>query len=242
MTEIVVKRDAAEVAREAAGLFVSFADEAIATRGRFFTALAGGSTPKALYRLLSGPEFKNKVDWSKIVFFFGDERNVPPDAEESNFRMARESLFDPLGRDDLNVFRWATESGTPSEVASRYESTILQEVGEQPIFDLILLGLGLDAHTASLFPFSPALREATRFAIENWVEKFNAFRLTMTLKVFNAARNAVFVVAGGDKKDALRIVLEGDRDPQAFPAQAVSPKDGRLIWLLDEAAAADLLG
>jgi 6-phosphogluconolactonase len=242
MTEIVVKRDASEVAREAADLFVSLAKEAAESRGRFSISLAGGSTPKALYRLLSGPEFKDQVDWSKIVFFFGDERNVPPNAEESNFRMAKESLFEPLRRKDLNVFRWTTESGEPAEIASQYESVMVREVGELPIFDLILLGLGPDAHTASLFPFSPALQETTRFAVENWVEKFNAFRLTMTLTVFNAARNVVFLVAGDDKKDALRIVLEGDRDLQAFPAQAVSPKDGRLIWLLDEAAAADLLG
>lgn len=242
MTEIVVKRGPAEVARRTAELFVSAAADSIRKRGRFVVALSGGSTPGTLYRLLSGPDFRNRVEWPKVLFFFGDERNVPADSEKSNYRMAKDSLFDRLGREDLKVFRWETESAAPSGVASAYGSKIFAELGDQPVFDLVLLGLGPDGHTASLFPHSPALAENKRVAVENWVEKFNGYRLTMTFPVFNEARNVIFMVAGGDKKDAVRNVIEGRGDPKEYPARYVRPENGRLIWLLDEAAAAGLSG
>jgi 6-phosphogluconolactonase len=238
MTEIVVRRDAGEVAAEASERFVRLADEAVRQRGQFSVALSGGSTPKALYGLLSSAPFRDRVDWSKVLLFFGDERNVTPDADDSNYRMAREALFDPLGREtDLKVFRWKTETGIPSEVASNYEKEIVGALGPTPAFDLVLLGLGPDAHTASLFPHSPALTETGRLAVENWVEKFDAYRLTLTFPVINAARTVMFLVAGKDKAAAVITVLSENGDPTEFPARSVRPNTGELVWVLDKAAA-----
>lgn len=240
LPEIEVFQNIDELSRRAAELFVDLANKAIGSRRTFSVSLAGGSTPKALYRLLSSPEYRGRINWSQVKFFFGDERNVPPTAANSNYRMAKESLFDSLDRDDLNVFRWPTEGGTPADVAGEYATVLGRELGSFPRFDLVLLGLGPDAHTASLFPHSPALNEKLKTATENWVEKLNDFRLTLTFPLFNNARNVVFLVAGEDKADAVKSVIKGGRDLQNYPAQGVDPTDGALIWLLDRAAAAKL--
>lgn len=238
--EIEVFQNKDELSRRAADLFVGVANGAVGSRRICSVSLAGGSTPRALYYLLSGLEFRDRVDWSKIRFFFGDERNVPPTSSESNFRMAKESLFDPLDRDDLKVFRWMTENESPARVASEYAETLKREFGGFPVFDLVLLGLGPDAHTASLFPHSPALDEKHQTAVANWVEKLNDHRFTLSLSVFNKARNVILLVAGPDKAEAVDLVLEGERNLQEYPAQALAPSDGRSIWLLDHAAAGKL--
>jgi len=232
----------------AAEKFVEIAEEAIDKRGSFTVALAGGSTPKALYQLLASDKFRDKIDWSKVFFFFGDERHVPPDNAESNFRMADENLFEPLKISKKNIFRWIAEEKYAEIVADDYESWIwkfftdkglhTEEDGDdEPSFDLILLGMGADGHTASLFPDTEALNETEKIATENYVEKLDKTRLTLTFPVINNARNVVFLVTGEEKAATLRDVLEGDFQPEKLPAQNVRPNHGNLFWLLDEKAA-----
>ena len=218
--------------------FVAIGKEAIKKRGYFTITLAGGSTPQSLYRLFSSKIFKTKIAWAKVYFFFGDERSVLPDDAESNFRMAYENIFQPLKIADKNIFRWQTELENAGINAQDYERKITNffDLTENkfPQFDLILLGMGADGHTASLFPFTDALHETDKIAVANPVEKLNTTRLTLTFPTINNARNIIFLVAGAEKAETLREVLEGDFAPDKLPAQNVRPKDGNLFWLLDE--------
>jgi 6-phosphogluconolactonase len=230
-----------ELNRFAAEKFVEIAAEAIETRGKFTVALAGGSTPKSLYQLLSGERFKDKLDWTSVFFFFGDERSVLPNDAESNFRMANETLFEPLQISGENVYRWRTESADAEKIAENYEQAIkvffsLAE-NDLPEFDLILLGMGADGHTASLFPFTKALKETKRIAVANYVEKLNTNRLTLTFPVINNASNIIFLVSGESKAEALQEILEGEPQTNKFPSQNVRPDGGKLIWMIDRAAA-----
>ena len=262
---ILIKRDPDELSSAAAELFVQIARTSIAERRSFSVALAGGSTPRTLYSLLAR-EHKTAIDWSKVTFFFTDERNVPNDSPESNYRMAKETLFEPLSISQGNVVSWVTELQDPKEIASLYDLEIslaldptvapsrnfteleadkilaTSETWQDglPRFDLILLGLGSDSHTASLFPHTAALRETEKLAVANWVEKLNDFRLTITFPVINNASNVIFLVAGAEKVQAVTNVLEGPFDPDDFPAQRVRPENGILYWLLDKAAASSL--
>jgi 6-phosphogluconolactonase len=239
MPEIIVAEDLQELSRIAADRFVRLAATSISSSGRFTVALAGGSTPKSLYRLLSSDEYKTKIDWAHVFFFFGDERFVPADDPESNYRMARENLLDPIDIPSANIFRWHTETGSPDEVAANYEEMLREffNLGESvPCFDLILLGLGADGHTASLFPNSPALGETKRLAISNRVEKFGAYRLTFTFPLINNAANIIFLVSGPEKAFALTEILKETGNFQKYPARAVRPVGGELIWLVDEQA------
>ena len=235
--------DSQQLTGFAADKFIEIANAAIDSGGGIFTvALSGGSTPKSLYRLLSSDEFKNKVDWSKVFFFFGDERNVAPDDQESNFRMANENIFVPLQIPEANILRWNTGDKNAEEAADDYETAILLFFGldEQerfPKFDLILLGMGDDGHTASLFPDTSALKENERIAVANSVEKLAATRLTLTLPVINNAANVIFLVKGADKAETLREVLTGEYQPEKYPSQAVRPASGDLFWLVDDEAA-----
>lgn len=234
--------DAGKLFKFAAEKFVEIAAESIRARGQFTVALAGGSTPKSLYQLLAGDVFRNEIDWTKGFFFFGDERNVPLDADDSNFKMANESLFKPLETAEKNIFRWRTELETAEEIAADYESRIVDffasKRGEFSRFDLILLGMGDDGHTASLFPATRALNESSKIAVANAVEKLETTRLTLTFPVLNAARNVMFLVKGADKAAVLKKVLEGAPLPQQLPSQNVKPADGDLFWLVDDTAAA----
>lgn len=223
----------------AAEKFVEIAAESIEKRGSFTVALAGGSTPKSLYQLLASEKFKNKIDWKSVYFFFGDERNVLPDADESNFKMANENLFKPLQISEYQIERWKTEFGDANKIAMQYQVSLISAsvasfLDKSLRFDLILLGMGADGHTASLFPFTEALQETEKFAVANYVEKLQTTRLTLTFPVINNARNVIFLVAGADKAETLRDVLEGEFEPERLPSQAVRPKDGNLFWLLDE--------
>jgi 6-phosphogluconolactonase len=230
--------DAEQLNRFAAERFVEIADEAIENRGQFTVALAGGSTPKSLYRLLASDEHENKVDWSKIFFFFGDERNVLLDNAESNFRMAYENIFEPLKIPDTNISRWQTELKDASLTAEAYEKTLSKFFKTDfPNFDLMLLGMGDDGHTASLFPFTTALNEIERIAVANPVEKLDTVRLTLTFPVINNARNIIFLVKGVDKAETLRQVLQGESQPEKYPSQRVKPINGNLLWLVDRQAA-----
>lgn len=230
-----------ELTRFAAEKFIEIGNDSIEQRGRFSVALAGGSTPKALYQMLAGDEFKNNIDWGKVYFFFGDERNVAPENDESNFKMARENLLQPLTIADKNIFRWQTELLDAQKIAENYRQTITEfyELNERgfPRFDLILLGMGDDGHTASLFPFSKALSETKEIAAANPVEKLETVRLTLTLPTINNAANVVFLVKGADKAETLREVLEGKREPQKYPSQSVAPREGNLYWLIESDAA-----
>ncbi len=210
---------------------------AMEARGQFTISLSGGSTPKALYEYLA-KEYAEKMSWGSILWFLGDERCVPHDSEESNYRMINEALFTKAPVPRSNVFATEGQDKDPKASASHYEALMRQVVASRsngiPCFDLILLGLGPDGHTASLFPGSDALKENERFFVANWVEKFNAFRLTTTYPVLNNARNVVFLASGAGKADILNKVLHS---PEAgYPAQKVQPTPGRLQWFVDKAA------
>ncbi len=240
-SEKIIAAGQEEFNKLAAAKFVSLARAAILKSGHFTVALAGGSTPKNLYKLLASEKFRALIDWSKIYFFFGDERNVAPDDEQSNYRMANENLFEPLKIKDANIFRWQTELKDAEAVAADYEQTIKSffNLGENefPRFDLILLGMGDDGHTASLFPFTDALAERRKIAVANKVEKLNATRLTLTFPAINNAANVAFLVAGENKAEVLRAVLQGENEPENYPSQNVKPTNGTLFWLIDKAAA-----
>lgn len=203
-------------------------------------ALAGGSTPRGLYRLLTGAPYRTQISWDHLRVFWGDERTVPPDHQDSNFRMAKEALLSHVPIPSKHVFR--IEGEVPAdEAAARYE-TVLQEqfnlsAGEVPQFDLILLGMGPDGHTASLFPGTSAVAESEKLVSAPWVEKLQTHRVTLTPPVLNAAKHVVFLVSGVDKATALQVVLEGPADPARYPAQVVNPPTGHMVWLVNQDAA-----
>ena len=224
------------LAEAAARALVEAASEAIAERGRFAVALAGGSTPKATYEVLAR-DHAQRVDWPNVHVFFGDERTVPPDHEDSNYRMAWEALLDrvPVGP----IHRMQGEL-PPEEAAASYEDELNEFFGgEPPALDLVMLGIGGDGHTASLFPETPALEVTDRLVVANPVPKLETTRLTLTAPVLNVARRVVFLVAGEGKSEALAQILEGDADPRAYPAKLVRPPGGP-IWMVDRDAARSL--
>jgi 6-phosphogluconolactonase len=219
------------------------ATSAIAQRGRFAIALSGGSTPRNLYTLIAA-NASATLPWDQMFFFWGDERHVPPDDPESNYRMAKETLLSKVPVPAANIFRAPTEDPDASAAAAAYEQTLRKffalAPGEFPRFDLILLGMGPDGHTASLFPETAALQEKSQLVVANWVEKLKASRITFTLPVLNAARCVAFLVSGTDKAAVLREVLEGNAPPEKYPSKLVKPTDGKLIWFVDRAAASGL--
>lgn len=239
--EIKVFQNPDELSRTAAENFIEIGRLAIERNGKYSVVLAGGSTPKSLYKLLATEEFRSRIDWRKVFFFFGDERNVLPSDEESNFRMANENLLKPLEIPAENVFRWETEIENAEDAAAKYERRIRDffdaRENEFPVFDLILLGMGADGHTASLFPETAALKENNKIAAANRVEKLGSIRLTLTFPVINCAQNVIFLVTGNEKAETLKIILEGEFEPDKFPAQMVLPENGKLLWLADKSAA-----
>jgi 6-phosphogluconolactonase len=229
--------------RAAADEVVGQAAGAIGRRGRFDWALAGGKTPEELYALLASREYVSRVDWSRVHFYWGDERCVPPDHPDSNYRMARASLLDAIQPPAENVHRVPGEL-EPKLAAERYEAELrrcfdraehFELTGGFPAFDLILLGMGPDGHTASLFPGSPALAETRRWVVANPIEALTTTRLTLTLPVLNAAASALFLVAGADKAERLGQVLSGASSPE-LPAQRVRPRGVEPQWFVDGAA------
>jgi 6-phosphogluconolactonase len=240
IAEKSVCRNLDDLSRKAAAEFVRLANRSVAADGRFAVALSGGSTPKSLYSLLASAEFQPQIPWTRCHFFWGDERPVPPDHPESNYRMAFESLLSrvPVPRENIHRIEAELE---PEIAAARYEREIREffrlSGAELPRFDLILLGLGDDGHTASLFPGNRALAETGRLVVAAYVEKLRTYRITLTLPVLNRAANIFFLVAGESKAAALRDVLQRSNN---LPARQVAPVDGRLLWFLDEAAASRL--
>ena len=231
-------KDVRELSEAAAHLFVEEAQKAIEEAGRFAVALAGGSTPRDTYEVLATERGEPEdLEWSRIHVFFGDERAVPPDHKDSNYRMANEALLSrvPVG----GVYRMRGEL-PPPEAATLYERELETFFGGPPRFDLVLLGIGEDGHTASLFPRTPALDVCDRFVVENPVEKLGTTRITLTIPAINAALRVVCLVAGEGKAKALKEILEGDADPHDYPAKLIRPANGPQ-WLVDRSAASLLI-
>ena len=238
----------AELTAAAAERFVAAAAAAIEATETFSVALSGGSTPRALFAALASVAYASRVQWPSVHVFWGDERCVPPDDEESNYRMARELLLDHVPVRASNIHRIRGEDA-PGPAAERYERE-LRATFETPTgppggapgsrFDLVLLGLGTDGHTASLFPHMQAVRERTRWAMAENVEMLQMWRITLTPVILNQAAEVLFIVSGREKAATLRRVLYGARETDALPAQAIVPEDGRLHWLVDATAAAEL--
>jgi 6-phosphogluconolactonase len=235
----------AALCRAATEEITRLATQAIAARGRFIIALSGGSTPKAIFAQLAAnhAEGRSTVEWSEVEVFFGDERSVPADHPDSNFRMASEALLNHVPARADRVHRVQTELGGAA-AAARYEEELRQTLQPSddapPRFDLILLGMGTDGHTASLFPGTRALYETQAWITHNPVPQLNTERITFTYPLINRAAEILFITAGPDKAAMLRNVLRGEPTGQIYPAQRIRPISGRLRWLVDEAAASAL--
>jgi len=241
-----------ELALKAARLFARLADQYVVGCGRLTVALSGGSTPKAMLSLLAADPFIDTVPWSSIYFFWGDERCVPPDHPDSNYRMSGETLLSKVPVPPANVFRIPAENPNPELAAEEYGATLTRffrsspgatrsaptaPLSNLPRFDLVFLGMGPDGHTASLFPGTTALQAGDQIVVANYVEKFKAFRITLTAATINNARNVTFLAAGADKAETLKNVLEGSYQPELYPSQLIRPRNGALLWMVDEAAA-----
>jgi len=240
-----VEPNAAALAARSAQYFVEMAEEAVEARGRARIAISGGSTPKAAFQLLGDPHqpWRARMPWDKLELYWVDERCVPPDSQESNFRMTREALLDhvPLRSDKIHRMEGELE---PDEAASRYESGLRNnfrlEGAEAPHFDLVQLGIGPDGHTASLFPHTEALNEMMRLVVSNHVPQMDAWRITLTWPVINQARSVFFIISGIDKAGVLKEVLTGPRDAERLPSQLIWPASGILTLILDKSAASQL--
>jgi len=232
----------------AAQRFALLAANSVRDHGAFAVALSGGSTPKALYQfIVSDKAIRSKIPWSKIHFFFGDERHVPPDHADSNFRMANEAMFQALPAEELHIHRVRGELASAAKAAEEYEADVKQFFESRglldhgfPRFDLILLGMGPDGHTASLFPNSAGLQETTRWVVANWVEKFKTDRITMTLPVLNSAAEVIVFVSGAEKAPIVAEALNQPVGEPKYPVQRVRPRNGIKRWMLDAAAAAGI--
>jgi 6-phosphogluconolactonase len=237
--------DAEEMSRHMARLMTDTLGAAAARRGVARVAVSGGNTPRRSFELLAdtGQPFRAQMPWSKLEFYFVDERCVPPDNKESNYRMVNEALLKHVPLPEEQIFRMEGEL-PPEESAARYESAIRNrmrlEGAELPAFDLVTLGMGDDGHTASLFPHTEALGEILRICVANRVPQKDTWRITLTYPVLNRAREVVFLIAGEDKAEPLHEVLQGAYNPDEFPAQLIRPSNGKLTLLLDRAAAAKL--
>jgi 6-phosphogluconolactonase len=230
---------------------VDAARGAIAEHGVFTIALSGGATPRLLFEMLASPDIAGDAPWEDIQVFWGDERHVPPDHPDSNYRMAKEALLERVPIPQQNVHRIMAELPNPNTVAVAYEDELKQAfdleeapaTGGQPVlprFDLILLGIGEDGHTASLFPHSPALAERKKLVVANPIAKLQTTRITVTLPVINNAARVWFLVTGGSKAKIVHDVVEGPYRPDDLPSQYVNPTDGELLFLLDLTATAEL--
>jgi 6-phosphogluconolactonase len=231
----------AELAAEAAaGRFVAAAAHALRSRGTFIVALSGGQTPRRLYELLATPRLAARVDWSRVQVCWGDERCVPPDSAQSNYRMAREALLSRVPLPAANVHRIHGEDAPEGE-ARRYDELLRRLLrGAGSRLDLVLLGLGTDGHTASLFPGATSVHDSARWVVPAFSEAHAQWRVTLTPRLINAAAEVMFLVWGADKAGTVASVLEGPRTPHDLPAQLIAPVDGETVWILDRGAAAPL--
>lgn len=238
--KISVFKSIAELIPAVADYFVITAEHAVSSRGEFNVGLSGGNSPQRLYELLASNDYASKIDWARVNFFFGDERYVPQDDPASNARMVKKALFDALKISASNIFSVDTTL-PPQEAAKRYSASISDHFKDQKVrFDLILLGLGDDGHTASLFPFTSVLHDESASVKAVYLDKQDLYRITMTAPLINQARHIAFLVFGESKRDAVYQVLQGGREADKYPARLIQPEDGDLQWFLDEAAAAGL--
>jgi len=240
--DIRILADSAAITRRAADEFIKSASESVAQHGVFNVAFAGGSTPKSLYSLLADdPSYRDKIAWEKMRAFFGDERHVPPDHADSNFRMASEALFSKGLLKPEQIARIKGEYPDTEKAALEYEQVLRAyfqvKDGEYPRFDLVLLGMGDEGHTLSLFPGTKALHPGGRIVVRNWVGKFFTERVTITAETANHANRVMFMITRADKAPALKAVLEGPYEPEQLPAQFIQPMSGNALWLIDRDAA-----
>jgi 6-phosphogluconolactonase len=238
VSELLISPDANRLAERAAEFIVMLAE----MHRPFTIALSGGSTPRALYSLLASNAYSSRINWNNVQFFWSDERCLPPDDPESNYYLARTTLFDHAPIPASNIHRVKSEL-PPPEAAAEYERQLRNYFSEDnwPRFDLVLLGMGDDGHTASLFPHTAALSEEKRWVVGNQVQTAKPpWRITFTRPLINAAHNVAFLVAGAGKADRLKQVLQGPLDPESLPSQSIKPSQGELYWFLDEAAASQL--
>jgi len=239
--EIRILADGAAIAKRAAQEFVQAAAEAVRIKGSFNVALAGGSTPKAVYSLLvNDSALRSQVPWDKMHLFFGDERHVAPDHPDSNYRMASDVMISKSPLKPEQVMRIKGEYPDAEQAALEYEKALCEyfklKAGEYPRFDLVLAGMGNEGHTLSLFPGTKALHADRRIAVRNWIGKLYTERITLTAPAASNAAHIIFMVTGADKAPALKAVLEGPFEPEQLPAQLLQPQNGKLLWLVDTAA------
>lgn len=237
---IRIFKNSSSLTEAAAEEFIQTAAAAISANGRFTVALTGGSSPEQLYELLATAAFSDKIDWDKTLVFWGDERWVPLDDPRSNAGMAFEALLNRVPLRPQFIFPMWQEGQEAGEFARHYSSLLLKHLGEKPVFDLILLGMGDDGHTASLFPGTEVLKENEEWTAAWYLPSQEMYRITLTAPVINQARKILFMVFGSNKAAALSEVLEGEFNPEKYPAQLIKPGKGELIWLVDEAAAEKL--
>jgi 6-phosphogluconolactonase len=240
--DVRIFEDLDALSNAAAALFVESAAMAVTTRANFLVALSGGGTPQRTYQLLAASPYLEQLDWARTLVFWGDERCVPPEDLENSYRQAHDVLLGHVPIPSANIHRVRSELG-PSDAALDY-ALVLKHFASPPFawprFDLVLLGMGNDGHTASLFPGSPVASATPTLAVTAHYEDRPADRVSLSPDVFNSARRVIFLVSGASKARSLAMVLNGDRDPQALPAQRIHPTDGELIWLVDRAAASQL--
>jgi 6-phosphogluconolactonase len=241
--DILVVENALDLGLKAAEIFAGCAEESVRAKGVFTVALSGGTTPVSLYRILASRahSFLSRVHWERTHFFWADERYVPLDHEDSNYRLVREHMLSGIPVPGENVHPIDTRFPDASDAARDYER-LLREFfhiakGEWPRFDLVLLGMGKDGHTASLFPGTAVLAETERLVAEQWVDRLGMYRITLTPPVLNRSSFLMFLVSGRDKAETLRAVLCGPRSPHELPAQLIAPLEGRLLWVVDRDAA-----
>lgn len=236
-----LSKNSDELSEKVAEWLVEYVNEILKKQDRFTIALSGGSTPKKLYTLLASDRYKNKIDWSKLHFFWGDERFVPFEDERNNAKMAYDDLLAhvPVNKENIHVMK--TDGLKPEESAADYEKLLHQYFDDKlNSFDLVLLGLGNDAHTLSLFPGYNHVRENNKWALSFFLKQQDMYRITLTAPVVNMASRVAFLISGGDKAASLYHVMAGEHDPDLYPAQIIQPFNSELYWFLDEAAAADL--
>lgn len=237
---IWVFENPSELSRAAAEIFTAAAKDAIRARGKFTVALTGGSSPAKLYELLSGPDYRDEVDWQKTFVFWGDERWVPLTDEKSNAGMANKLLLDKVDLPKENIFPMWESGIEPEQYAERYAELLHNHLGDSGALDLILSGMGDDGHTASLFPGTQVLHEKKKWVAAYYLAPQQMFRITLTAPLLNKARKNVVLVFGANKAQAFDAVISGQRHPEKYPSQLLQPVSGELIWLADEAAAAGL--
>ncbi len=231
-------KESNEAIEALAALFIKDAKQAIAKNDKFSVALSGGSSPKKLYELLAS-KYKNDIDWTKVYFFFGDERYVANDHPDSNYLMAKTAMLDSLAIDDKQVFKVDTTLD-PASAALAYQRWICGFFDDEAIFDLILLGLGDDAHTASIFPGTDLVWVDEEQVKEVYLKDKEVYRISFTAPLINDAKQIAFLTFGANKADAIKAVLEGEKDVAKYPAQLIKPTNGKLDWFVDEAAVSKL--